>query len=39
MMRVEETLEHEMHEEKKKLLVKARADFQNGNWALSTSLR
>ena len=39
MMRVEEALEHEMHEEKRKLLVKAKTDFQNGNWALSASLR
>ena len=39
MMRVEETLDHEMHEEKKKLLVKARTEFQNGNLALSASLR
>ena len=39
MMRVEETNENEMAPDKKKLLVQARTEFQNGNLALPTALR
>ena len=39
MMRVDETLDFETHEERKRLLVEARKDFQNAGCALSTSLR